>query len=160
MLDPVRRAQAALYGSPRWESVRGPAARRALVIGHVTLGLAAGAARWLDPRAVAAQWATLVLLGVSLVSGVVLAAATHGVTEVDRSLLDERQVQVQKHAHRVAYRMFGAVAGVVLVVVAVATRHGTLHRPQVDAVVWVLAMTFAGLPAATAAWPGGGPARR
>jgi hypothetical protein len=146
-VGPWRRRIAAVYDSDRFEALRGPRARRVLVVIHAALVVAVAVGVWRQPTVGPglAGWAAALIAWWFAYMG--LLVSVRGITEVHRDLLDEWQLQVRDAAYRLAHRVFAGVAAVAATGFFLGRRDMELAWSHAYGLIWVMVNLLVTLPA-------------
>lgn len=132
----------------RWDRLRTPVARRALVVLWVAATLAIGIA-W--PIGVVGSWA-LVGLPVWIVVFYALRRSVRALADIPDEFLDERQVAVRDRVYLHAYRLFAAAVLILLFALSIIVDRHTLTYEDMSGAMWAALGLSLGLPSAVLAW--------
>jgi hypothetical protein len=130
----------------RWDRLRTPQRRRALVVAFAA-SLAVVAAVF-----VAADAWGLAALPLPVLAVFALRRSVRTVADLPDEALDERLVRDRDRTYLHAYRILSGLTVVMLVVLQLVADHGTLGYYDLGAAFWAVCLGAIGLPSAVLAW--------
>lgn len=130
----------------RWDPLRTPTARRALVV-----AFAASLAVTTAVFVAAGGWG-LVALAAPIAAVYLLRRSVRTVADLPDEHLDERLVAERDRTYVHAYRVLAAVTVVTVLTLQLVAERATLGFHDVGAAFWLLTLGAVGLPSAVLAW--------